>query len=56
MAKVAIFSFYSGIVERGVETFVLEIANRLSKKHRVTIFQSGNPKPFQKFITVQVKF
>ena len=56
MAKIAILSFYSGNVERGVETFVYEIASRLSKKHQITIFQSGNPKPFQKFTTAQIKF
>lgn len=41
MAKIAILSFYSGKVERGVETFVLEVAKRLSKKHEIAIFQSG---------------
>jgi len=56
MAKIAILSFYSGVVERGVETYVYEIATRLSKKHSVTIFQAGNPKPFQKFKTTRIKF
>lgn len=56
MAKIAILSFYSGITERGVETFVFEIGTRLAKKHRVTIFQAGNPRPFQKFSTAQIKF
>src|SRR3989344_7118988 len=56
MAKIAILSFYSGLTERGVETYVYEIATRLAKKHQVTIFQAGNPKPFQKFSTTQVKF
>src|SRR5579872_3242079 len=56
MAKIAILSFYSGITERGVEIYVYEIGTRLAKKHRVTVFQSGNPKPFQKFATRQIKF
>lgn len=41
MAKVAILSFYSGIVDRGVETFAYEIARRLCKKYSVTVFQAG---------------
>ncbi|OGD91425.1 hypothetical protein A3D81_01340 [Candidatus Curtissbacteria bacterium RIFCSPHIGHO2_02_FULL_40_17] len=54
MYKIAILSFYSGVVERGVETFCFEIARRLSKDHKVTIFQTGKVKP-QKFRTVQIK-
>ena len=56
MTKIAILSFYSGIVERGVETYVFELSCRLAKKNRVTIFQAGTPKPFQKFKTTHVKF
>lgn len=56
MSKIAILSFYSGVVERGVETYVLEMASRLAKKNRVTVFQTGKPKPFQKFKTHQIKF
>lgn len=41
MAKIAILSFYSGVVERGVETFAYEISRRLSTKHEVTIIQAG---------------
>lgn len=55
MAKVAILSFYSGIVDRGVETFVLEIAKRLVKNHRVTIFSAGPGKAEQKFTTIRIK-
>lgn len=55
MSNIAILSYYSGVVERGVETFVYEIGKRLAKNHTVTIFQSGNPKPFQKFKTIQIK-
>lgn len=41
MAKIAFLSFYSGFVERGVETYVLELATRLAKKYDVTVFQGG---------------
>lgn len=41
MAKIAILSFYTGIVDRGVETFAYEISKRLKRKHQVTIFQTG---------------
>lgn len=41
MAKIAFLSFYSGFVERGVETYVCELGARLSKKHEVTVFQGG---------------
>lgn len=56
MTKIAIISFFSGKVERGVETYAFEIGNRLAKNHRVTVFQAGTPKPFQKFKTQQIKF
>ena len=39
MSKIAFLSFYSGFVERGVETYVCELAMRLAKKHEVTVFQ-----------------
>lgn len=42
MAKIAFLSFYSGVVDRGVETFVLEISKRLKSRHQITIFQAGN--------------
>lgn len=38
--KIAFLSYYKGIVPRGVETFVDELASRLSKNHEVTVFQS----------------
>ncbi|MBI2327776.1 glycosyltransferase family 4 protein [Candidatus Curtissbacteria bacterium] len=44
MAKIAILSFYSQVVERGVETFALEIGKRLSQKHKVTVFHTGQQK------------
>lgn len=41
MADIAFLSFYSGVVERGVETFVFEVARRLAKKNKVVVFQAG---------------
>jgi len=41
MANIAVLSFYSGIVDRGVEAFVYEISKRLKVKHQLSIFQAG---------------
>src|SRR3989338_3801262 len=54
MYKIAILSFYSGVVERGAETFAQEIGKRLAKNNKVTVFQAGKVKP-QKFKVIQVK-
>ena len=43
--KIAFLNFYGGIVYRGVETFVHEVANRLSDSHEVTVYQSGQKLP-----------
>lgn len=55
MAKIVILSFYSGVVERGVETFAYEAGRRLAKKHEVTILSAGKTTPFQKFRSRQIK-
>lgn len=39
--KVAFFSFYNGIYERGVETLVKQLGERLSKSCDLTIYQGG---------------
>lgn len=54
MYKIAILSFYSGVVERGAETFAQEIGKRLANNNKVTIFQAGKVK-LQKFKVIQVK-
>ena len=41
MASIAIFSFYSGVVERGVETFAYEISKRLASKHQISLILAG---------------
>lgn len=40
--KIAFLSFYSGAIDRGVETSTAALAAGLSKKHDVTLFQSGS--------------
>src|SRR3989344_714951 len=39
--KIAFLSFYSGVIERGVETLIPEVASRLGKDHEIVVFQSG---------------
>lgn len=39
--KIAILSFYSGHIERGVETWTHQLANRLSENHEVWVIQNG---------------
>lgn len=54
--KIAILSYYSGQVSRGVETFVDELANKMvSKADSVRVYQSGKPYPWAKYETVQIK-
>lgn len=40
--NIAILSFYSGINNRGVERWVGELASRLAKEHKVTVFQNNS--------------
>lgn len=42
--KIALLSFYSGSVNRGVETVVHELSSRLVKNNDVVVFQEGKPK------------
>lgn len=52
--KIAIISFYSGHIERGVENWTYELANRLSRNCKVTVFQTGEEKKKHDY-TVVVK-
>lgn len=52
--KIVFLSFYSGYVERGVETVVEELASRLSKKHKVIIFQAGPKSKKKNYKTVRI--
>lgn len=47
--KIAILSFYSGKVSRGVETYVAELAGRLKKNHVVTVFSGGSSPSIESF-------
>lgn len=49
--KIAILSFYSGHLERGVERWVDELAMRLARGHEVTVLQNG-PVPENKVYEV----
>ncbi len=55
MAKIAFLSFYSGVADRGVETYVYELSKRLSRKHSVTIFQAGQLIKNPEVRTYQIK-
>lgn len=55
MASIALLSYYSGIVDRGVENFVAEVSKRLSKKHKITIFQAGSSIQNVQIRTYQLK-
>lgn len=39
--KIAFLSFFSGLVDRGVETIIKELSPRLSKTHDVVVYQAG---------------
>lgn len=47
--KIAFLNMYSGLVDRGAETFVHELAQRLSKKHKVVVFQGGPSKATESY-------
>jgi len=53
--KIAFLTLYSGFVNRGVETFVKEVAGRLAKNHEVVVFQAGPSKGGEKYKVVQTK-
>jgi len=51
--KIIFLSFYNGLVNRGVETFVKELANRLAKKCEVIVFQAGPPNGKENYRVIQ---
>lgn len=55
MKKIAVLSFYSGVVDRGVETFAFELSKRLAQSYQVTLFGGGKLNA-DKFLYKQVKF
>lgn len=50
--KIVFLSFYNGLVDRGVETFVSHLASKLAVKHQVLVLQSG---PIKKTNYAQLK-
>lgn len=52
--KIAFISFYSGHVPRGVEVLADELATRLAKNNKVTVFQAGPAKDKAKYKIVVV--
>lgn len=58
MKKVVFLSFYNGIVDRGAEIFVKEVAQRLAADFQVVVFQGGKKEGFEKYgvVRVSVKF
>lgn len=53
--KLAFVNFYSGIAQRGGETYVDSLASQLSIKHQVYVFQAGVQKEKKPYSTVSVK-
>src|SRR4030042_3096308 len=52
--KIAFLHMYLGIIDRGSEVFVDELANLLAKNHEVTIFQAGKIKGTQKYKVIKI--
>ena len=47
--KIAFLNIYQGIVDRGAETFVKEVAQRLADKNEVVVYQAGDKEGFEKY-------
>lgn len=47
--KIAFLNIYNGLVDKGAETYVKELAQRLSSKHKVTVFQAGENTGSEKY-------
>jgi glycosyltransferase involved in cell wall biosynthesis len=54
--KIVFLSFYNGLIDRGVELFVKELATRLSKKNKVIVFQAGASSKNEKYQVVHIPF
>lgn len=52
--KIAFLTLYSGFVDRGVETFVKEVGNRLANDHEVVVFQAGPPRGTEAYQVRQI--
>ncbi len=47
--KIAFLNIYNGLINRGAEAYVYELANRLSKNNIVDVYQSGNKNGSEKY-------
>ena len=54
--KIAILSFYSGYVNRGVEAWVDELSKRLAKKIEILVFQAGPLKEKTNYNAKRISF
>lgn len=52
--KIAFLNVSQGVVDRGAETFVKEVATRLSASHTVVVFQSGDASGKEKYRVCQI--
>lgn len=52
--KIAFLNIYNGVIDRGAETFVKELAKSLSKNHEVAVFQSGDKRSGEHYKIVQI--
>ncbi len=53
--RLAFINFYSGIADRGGETYVASLADILAKKHEVFLFQAGPKKGNNKYQIEEIK-
>lgn len=53
--KIAFLSIYSGSVNRGVETVVKELGERLSQNHEIHVYQNGNPTGGEKYKVFKIR-
>lgn len=47
--KIALINIYQNQVDRGAETFVKEVAQRLADKNQVVVYQAGDKEGFEKY-------
>lgn len=52
--KIAFLNMYNGVVDRGAETFVKEVASRLAKSNKVCVFQAGEKRSKDKYEVIRI--
>lgn len=53
--RLAFVNFYSGYAERGGETFVASLAEKLAQNHQVYVFQAGPNKNKKNYLVKEIK-